>query len=138
MISSRTQVFVRTSLLAQLSPTELGSICNRRCLRRPNRSAFVNEQATWTIYHGGYGTKGNVLSRFWRGAHSTVIAGRSGGFCCLAVRFVWLTLAQKLLAQPNQRRPIQFPAFHEVASQRMKGFSCFFRIHQVQPLAVIV
>jgi hypothetical protein len=64
------------------SPTELGSMCNRRCLRRPNKSAFVNEQATWSIYHWGYEAKQNVLLRFWRGSHSkrgglhsTVIAG---------------------------------------------------------------
>ncbi|AZD61032.1 hypothetical protein C4K18_3059 [Pseudomonas chlororaphis subsp. aurantiaca] len=64
------------------SPASLKSLCARRCLRRLGRSAFINEQATWAIYHWGYEVKPNVLLRFWRGTHSkqgglhsTVVAG---------------------------------------------------------------
>lgn len=52
------------------TPHVLAYKCAKRCLSRLKPSAFINEQATWTIYHWAYDSKRHVLLRFWRGTHS--------------------------------------------------------------------
>ena len=53
-----------------ISPDELERRCGIRCLSRPNEAAFINQQATWNVFHWAYDRKLHVLLRFWRGMHS--------------------------------------------------------------------